>query len=155
MKLRNSICLWILAGLLLAVGYLSVRTQYMKLHDRYEELLVDAELQADGQADGEKEDAVGALSESAADNIRDGSRETDETEGTDQGRKPGSREETFYYVTLRRNEIIAYSGDNRQVCLRTQIDETELAAVLLQELRQGIYLENLPALYEYLENCSS
>ena len=34
-------------------------------------------------------------------------------------------------------------------------DEEELAAALIQELKQGIYLENLPALYEYLENCSS
>lgn len=63
--------------------------------------------------------------------------------------------EAFYYVTLQNNEVIAYSGDHRKICLQTRIDREELADVLIYQLQQGIYVENLPALYEYLENCSS
>lgn len=150
MKLRNGICLWILAVVLLIVGYLSVREQYRKLQDQYEELLVENELQIDGQENEETEKTTGRISESREDAFR-----SDDTEIEDDISVMGSGEETFYYVTLCRNEIIAYTGDHQRVCMRTQIDEAELAAVLLQELRQGIYLENLPALYEYLENCSS
>ena len=51
--------------------------------------------------------------------------------------------------------MIAYSGDHRKICLQTRIDREELADGLIYQLQQGIYVENLPALYEYLENCSS
>ena len=63
--------------------------------------------------------------------------------------------EAFYYVTLQDNEVIAYSGNHRKICLQTFIDREELADGLIYQLKQGIYVENLPALYEYLENCSS
>ena len=63
--------------------------------------------------------------------------------------------EAFYYVTLQDNEVIAYTGDHRKICLQTRIDREELADGLIYQLQQGIYVENLPALYEYLENCSS
>lgn len=152
MKLRKSICLWILAGLLLIGGYLAIRREYMKLHDRYEALLVEAEVQSDGSKNEEAENTGGLLPGIGTDDDRYVIGKRDEA---DRSRKVQADEENFYYVTLCRNEIIAYTGDHRQICMRTRIEEADLAAVLLQELRQGIYLENLPALYEYLENCSS
>lgn len=138
MKLRIYICLFVALSAVtvaLAAGYFSIRRDYANLSRQYEKT---AERTGPVQAEiGESE----------------------------QGREAGTKDEeeagefhasdAFYYVTLNENEVIAYTGDHREICMRTRIDEEELAAALIQELKQGIYLENLPALYEYLENCSS
>ncbi len=140
MKLRICICLFVtvsVISLALTAGYVSLRQDYMELSRRYE-------------ADLEQKETTAAGQEAA-----DGSEEEPDTAKTKQESAAFHTADAFYYVTLNDNEIIAYTGDHEEICMRTRIDEEELAAALIQELRQGIYLENLPALYEYLENCSS
>ena len=132
MKLRIYICLFaalVIVTAVLSAGYLSVRRDYADLSRKYQEAL-----EKTGPA-------------------RAGIRETEQSRET--AAEEEAETEAFYYVTLKENQVIAYTGDHKTICLRTQIDEEELAAALIQELKQGIYLENLPALYEYLENCSS
>lgn len=136
MKLRICICLFVTLSLITAAsvfGYISLRKDYASLSRRYEENIeqVDSAVQVQGETSGVQE------------------------EETPEENREYTASDAFYYVTLSNNEIIAYTGDHREVCMRTRIDEEELAAALIQELKQGIYLENLPALYEYLENCSS
>ncbi len=136
MKLRICICLFVTLSLITAAsvfGYISLQKDYASLSRKYEENIEQAD-----SAVREQEKIFPEQEE-----------ETSET-----GREY-TASDAFYYVTLNNNEIIAYTGDHREVCMRTRIDEEELAAALIQELKQGIYLENLPALYEYLENCSS
>ena len=135
MRLRICICLFITLSMITAVsvfGYLTLRSDYADLRGRYEEAMEQAVSETQKQKD------------------TDVSLETEEEKEQDQ-----AASDAFYYVTLNNNEIIAYTGDHREICMRTRIDEEELAAALIQELKQGMYLENLPALYEYLENCSS
>lgn len=136
MRLRICICLFVALSLISAAsvfGYMMLWQDYDSLSRRYEESMEQTGFAAGNQGDNSPG-------------------KNEETAGTGQ-EHPAS--DTFYYVTLNNDEIIAYTGDHRQVCMRTRIDEEELAAALIQELKQGIYLENLPALYEYLENCSS
>ncbi|MCI7097917.1 MAG: hypothetical protein MR966_03180 [Lachnospiraceae bacterium] len=135
MRLRICICLFIVMSLITAgslFGYVSLRKEYAGLIRKYED-----SIDRSAAALPDQEESAGSR----------------ESETEDNQKVTGS--DAFYYVTLSDEEIIAYTGDHRQVCMRTRIDEEELAAALIQELKQGIYLENLPALYEYLENCSS
>lgn len=135
MKLRICICLFAVLSLITAgsiFGYLSLQKDYATLSRQYREALERT------VSEKETEESIGSLPEETAEQ-----------------KQEIAAADAFYYVTLNNNEIIAYSGDRREICMRTRIDEAELAAALIQELKQGIYLENLPALYEYLENCSS
>ena len=135
MRLRICICLFAVMSLITAgsvFGYVSLRKEYAGLSRKYEESI---------------NRTVSSLPE------QEESGKSQEPDKEEEQKVSGS--DAFYYVTLSDDEIIAYTGDHRQVCMRTRIDEEELAAALIQELKQGIYLENLPALYEYLENCSS
>lgn len=138
MRLRVCICLFAVLFVITAVtsaGYLSVRREYEALNRKYE------------KAAGEASSVL---------NYGNGETKQNSKAEEHSGEKEIVRAaDSFYYVTLNQDEIIAYSGDHRTVCMRTHIDEEELAAAFIQELKQGIYLENLPALYEYLENCSS
>lgn len=136
MRLRICICLFAVMSLITAgsvFGYVSLRKEYDGLSRKYEDSVNRTVSSLPGQ-----EETTGSREEETRE-------ETQKVTGSD----------AFYYVTLNNDEIIAYTGDHRQVCMRTRIDEEELAEALIQELKQGIYLENLPALYEYLENCSS
>ncbi len=143
MKLRSSVCLFAAAAVcmsLLTVAYLSLRQDYQELNHRYEHSL---EVQKQTGFEREVEQKENNAAHSAVQAETQVEKEVFHTA------------DAFYYVTLKNDEVIAYTGDHAQICMRTQIDEEELAAAFIQELRQGIYLENLPALYEYLENCSS
>ncbi|MDD7389323.1 MAG: hypothetical protein PUG60_06635 [Lachnospiraceae bacterium] len=136
MRLRICICLFAVMSLIAAgsvFGYMSLKKEYADLNRQYEDSINQTASSLTGQE------------EYAEDREEETQKETQKAAGSD----------AFYYVTLSNDEIIAYTGDHRQVCMRTRIDEEELAEALIQELKQGIYLENLPALYEYLENCSS
>lgn len=140
MKLRICICLFAVLSVVtiaLTAGYISVRRDYAKLSRQFEETM----------------ERTGSVQAGVSE-----PKQNQET-GTEEEKEAGESElhasDAFYYVTLVNNEVIAYTGDHGEICMRTQIDEEELAAALIQELKQGIYLENLPALYEYLENCSS
>lgn len=138
MRLRIYICLFVALSVMtvaLTAGYISVRRDYADLSRKYEETAERTGPAQAGMNEPEQSREAG----------------TEEEDGT--GELHAS--DAFYYVTLDENEVIAYTGDHREICMRTRIDEEELAAALIQELKQGIYLENLPALYEYLENCSS
>ncbi|MGN0293728.1 MAG: hypothetical protein ACI4D3_06980 [Lachnospiraceae bacterium] len=135
MRLRICICLFAVMSLITAgsiLGYVSLQKEYASLSRKYE-------------------NSINRTVSSLPDQEESGKSQ----EPAEEDNQKVSGSDAFYYVTLSDDEIIAYTGDHRQVCMRTRIDEEELAAALIQELKQGIYLENLPALYEYLENCSS
>lgn len=139
MKLRICICLFAIFSvvtLALTAGYISVRRDYAELSRKLEETM-DRTNPAQAEVRGSEQD-----------------QQADTKEKEEAGEEIHASD-AFYYVTLDNNEVIAYTGDHREICMRTQIDEEELAAAFIKELKQGIYLENLPALYEYLENCSS
>ena len=144
MKLRVCICfltIWTVSTAFLLFGYISVRRDYNRVCSQLESVQAGNVL-----TDGIKGGNQGG--QASGENPLPAEKKADPEEkisGTD----------AFYYVTLNEKEVIAYTGDRTRICMRTEIDEKELAAALIQELKQGIYLENLPALYEYLENCSS
>ncbi|MDO5410088.1 MAG: hypothetical protein Q4F21_06485 [Lachnospiraceae bacterium] len=155
MKLRICVCLFAILSVVTAAltfRCFSIQQEYAGLNRRYQAALSQNSEQSP-QENGKNAES-GQTSNEASDK-ETGAGKEDSSVGDKGQEEKIQASDAFYYVTLNNNEIIAYTGDRRQICMRTEIDAEELAAVLIQELKQGIYLENLPALYEYLENCSS